>query len=214
MALAVVQSSHKRKIIDLDAWRYLPCTLFTASLLLSFVGLYIPFFYITSYARLKTGADSQLSFYFLAIINAASAFGRTLPSLFADKVGPVNMLIPCIAATAILAFCWIPVHDVGGLTAFAVLYGFFSGSFVSLPPSVISILCPDMSLVGTRMGMTFTFGALGLLIGNPIAGALLDLQTGEFVQAQIFCGVTVFGALALCTGCRYTKVGFTLRVKT
>ncbi|KAH9913606.1 hypothetical protein B0H21DRAFT_772812 [Amylocystis lapponica] len=62
--------------------------------------------------------------------------------------------------------------------------------------------------------MSFTFGALGLLIGNPIAGALLDLQTGEFVHAQIFCGAVVVAALVLCIGCRYAKVGFALHVKT
>ncbi|PKX91449.1 MFS general substrate transporter [Aspergillus novofumigatus IBT 16806] len=68
-------------------------------------------------------------------------------------------IIAILNATSVFGQHW-------GTIVFACLYGFFSGRF------------PNMSIVGTRMGMCFTFAGLGLLIGNPIAGALLDLERG------------------------------------
>ena len=53
------------------------------------------------------------------------------------------------------------------------LYRFFSGTFVSLPGPIGYGLSSDTSTVGTRLGMATAFSGVGLLIGNPIAGAIL-----------------------------------------
>lgn len=39
------------------------------------------------------GVGQNLSFYCLAILNAASMFGRVLPNFVADYLGPMNMLV-------------------------------------------------------------------------------------------------------------------------
>lgn len=65
------------------------------------------------------------------------------------------------------------------------MYGFASGAIVSLLPAVVARLNPNMAILGTRMGMCFTFAGTGLLIGNPIAGALSDLEDAVFRKAQI-----------------------------
>jgi MFS family permease len=197
----------------MQAWKEYPYTLFTIGEFLGFMGLYIPFFYISSFALLKTNASPELTFYFVPILNAASVFGRILPNFLADKTGPLNMLIPCSLISAILALCWIAIDDVAGLTVFAVLYGFFSGTFVSLPPSAVASLSPDLKQVGTRMGMSFSFAGLGLLIGNPIAGTIINLETGDFVKAQIFCGVVVAAAAVVMMFARIAKVGPSLTAK-
>lgn len=208
-----VQPRQRRQLLELSAFKEPPYALFTAGLFLAFAGLYIPFFYISSYAGGKTGANSELAFYFVSILNASSVIGRLIPNFYADKIGPLNMLLPCIVICSILAFFWIPIHNVGGLAAFAVLYGFFSGSIVSLPPSIIPTLSPDLNRVGTRMGMVFAFAGLGLLIGTPIAGALLNVHDHYYVKAQIFCGAVVSGSVVLMTLARTHKVGTALRVK-
>jgi hypothetical protein len=46
-------------------------------------------------------------------------------------------------------------------------------------------------MLGTRMGMSFIFAGLGLLIGNPIAGALLDIEGAVFWKGQLFSAVMV-----------------------
>jgi len=68
---------------------------------------------------------------------------------------------------------------------------------VSLIPPTIVELTPDMSMVGTWMGMSLFIGAFGLLIGNPIAGALLEVATKKFGSAQGFAGGMVLGATLL-----------------
>ncbi|KAI0950722.1 hypothetical protein AcW1_007958 [Taiwanofungus camphoratus] len=203
----------RRQLLDLSAWKEGPYTLFTLGVFLGFMGLYIPFFYISAFAAGKTGANAELAFYFVPILNAASVFGRIIPNFVADRTGPLNILIPCALISGVLVFCWTAVHDVGGLLAFALLYGFFSGTFVSLSPSTVAGLTPDMRRLGARMGMNFAVAGVGLLIGSPVAGALLDLQTSHYLHAQIFCGAIVVGAGVAMVFARISKVGLVLRAK-
>ncbi len=52
--------------------------------------------------------------------------------------------------------------------------------------------------MGVRVGMVFTIGSLACLTGAPIAGALIDFDTGKYEYAQIFGGTTVIvGTLTL-----------------
>jgi MFS family permease len=85
----------------------------------------------------------------------------------------------------------------GGLVVFAILYGFVSGAVVSLPSAVVASLAPSMNLVGTWMGMSFCFAAIGILIGNPIAGTIISVPLNEYSGGFIFAGSTVMGA-AVC----------------
>ena len=172
------------------------------------MGAYVPFFFLPAYASVRTDASPTLAFYTIGILNGASSVGRVLPNFFADKTGPLNMIVPGAFITAILAFCWIPVDTIGGLVAFAVLYGVLSGSLLSLAPASLASLTKDVNRTGTRMGMAFTLAGVGLLIGNPAAGALVNVQTGDYVRAQVFNGVIVMGAAVFMTLARIAAVGF------
>jgi MFS family permease len=66
---------------------------------------------------------------------------------------------------------------------FGVLYGVSSGAIVS---TLAPLSSPDMKNIGTRMGMAFAIASVGLLIGNPIAGALLKGRSN--VGLQVFSG--------------------------
>ena len=209
-----LQPARKRQLLQLSAFKEAPFTLFSVAEFLGFMGLYVPFFYIQSYAinAQKTHIDPSLAFYLLVILNAASLFGRIIPNFLADKTGPLNMLFPCAAISALLAFCWIAIHSEAGLIIFCILYGFFSGTFVSLPPTTVVSLSPSLDVVGTRMGMSFAFAGFGLLVGNPVAGAILGTGT-NFVGVQAFCGGTVAAAAMLVFIARVFKVGTGLVVK-
>ena len=90
---------------------------------------------------------------------------------------------------------------------------------MALPPAVIVTLSPSMAELGTRIGMAFLVGSLGMLISSPIAGAILKAQTpqddGSALELgdEVFWGVLVFtGAVLiasglLMTGTRSAKVG-------
>lgn len=157
-----VRPAQKRALIQLSAFTEPPFTLFTIGMFFGFMGLYFPFFYTQSYA-ISTGIMEQsLANYLFAILNAASIFGRILPNFIADRVGALNVLLPCTLAASILAFSWLAIDSSAGLIIFCVFYGFFSGAFVSLPPTVLVLLTSDMRFFGTRMGMNFAVGGLGI----------------------------------------------------
>jgi MFS family permease len=153
--------------------------------------------------------SENLAFYMLSILNASSIFGRIIPNFIADKIGPLNVIFPGTLATCVLGFGWVGIHSTGGLVIFCILYGFFSGSFVSIPPTVLVTLSPSMGVVGTRMGMCFALGGLGLLIGTPVAGQLI--KQSSFDAAIYFCGsVVALGTLCMIAS-RVSKTGPTLK---
>ena len=104
---------------------------------------YVPVYYIGSYALSFRITGPDLAFYLLPILQAGSVFGRVLPvsekqktlllkenwwlteaqNFYADKTGPVNMLVPTAIATGILGLCWMAIKSKAGLIVFAILYG-------------------------------------------------------------------------------------------
>lgn len=86
-------------------------------------------------------------------------FGRILPNFIADVAGPINVFIPTVIATGILLFSWLGASTWQGFVPFIVLYGFFSGTLVSLPPACVAALtdADEMSKIGVRMGMMFRY---------------------------------------------------------
>ncbi|KZV64893.1 MFS general substrate transporter [Peniophora sp. CONT] len=185
------QKQSKRQLLDMSAFKSLPYSLFTIAIFLGYVGLYIPYFYISAYAQSKTGASPTLAYYLVSIMNASSLIGRTAIAWLADRAGPLNTLVVSSLICMVLAFSWIAIETLPSLIAFAILYGIFQGTLVSLPSATIPALSPDLKRIGAHMGMSLSFAGVGLLVGSPIAGALLDLESADFVRAQVFCGVVV-----------------------
>ena len=64
----------------------------------------------------------------LAILNAASVFGRTIPNIIADRYGKFNVTIPIAFANGILVFAMLGIKNTGGVIIFSILYGFTSGA--------------------------------------------------------------------------------------
>lgn len=180
-----------RSLLDMAAFKETPFVILCLGFFFSFVGLYFPFFYLPTYFSSFLHSDGDISFYIIAILNGASVFGRIAPGLIADYIGSLNTIIPVSFMAAVLAFAWIGIRNEAGTIVFAVLYGFASGAIVSLPATILARLTSNMSMLGTRMGMSFIFAGLGLLIGNPIAGALLDIEGAVFWKGQLFSAVMV-----------------------
>lgn len=207
-----IKPKGRRSLLDLGAFKEVPYVLFCIAMFMGFIGFYGPVFYIQSYAIEKKIATEDFAFYLLPILNAASVPGRILPNFLADYAGPLNILTPCATITGILALCWMGIHSLGGVIAFAVLYGFFSGGFVSMPPVAITTLTADHRRLGTRMGQCFFFSAFGLMCGTPVSGAILK-ATGSWLGVQLFSGVTIFLTGMLLIGARVASKGWTIRMK-
>ena len=204
----------KRGLFDKTAFTEAPVLAFMISGLFGYAGMLIPFFYISFTSSAKGYASSDLSFYVLPMLNAASIFGRIIPSIVADKIGPHNMLIPTAAITAIIAYCIIAVKSFAGIVVTAVFYGFWSGAYLPLPPAIFAQLTPPdkKHLIGSRMGMGFTIMGLGILIGAPIAGAIAG-SDNNFTGVYIWSGSTLAAACLGFFVVRCMRVGLKVMVK-
>jgi MFS family permease len=98
------------------------------------------------------------------------------------------MIVPCGFAAGVIIFGLIGTQTVTAIIIISILYGFFSGTFVSLPPACFVLLSPNRGLIGTRMGMGFAIISIGGLIGTPIAGVILNAN--GWVAVWAYAGAT------------------------
>ncbi len=152
-----VQPKQARSIIDWTAFTDGPFMLFVLGSLVGFIGLYVGFFYTSYYGQAAGLTSASLSFYLVPILNAGSVFGRTLPNILSDKIGPLNVITPGVFMVGIVLLCYLAVDSAGGIVVCALFFGFFSGIFVALPPVLFVALTKDKSKVGTRIGSKYPF---------------------------------------------------------
>ncbi|RDB19803.1 Riboflavin transporter MCH5 [Hypsizygus marmoreus] len=164
-------------------------------------GLFFPYIYLQLFAILH-GVNPNAAFYALSVLNGSAVLGRILPNYLADRFGPFNAIIPSTFACAVLLFAMFGVRSVASTMIFAMLYGFFSGSFFSLTGPIVSSLARDPTEVGVRIGLAFFLDAFGGLIGPPIDGALLG---GDFAWSKpiVFTGILVLAGVILLFMARY-----------
>lgn len=212
MRMRTSSSTKRRDFLDLTAFKSWPYLIFCFGTFFGFMGIYVTFFYIQLFALEKTDMNPNLASYLLCIINATSTLGRLVPNFLADKTGPLNIQVPFAFITSILCFGWIGINSSSGLLAFCALYGFFCGSFVSLPGITVVSLSPNLNTIGIQLGMALSISGCGLLVGEPIAGALLRSQ-GGWTALQVWCGIllSISGLLSLTA--RVLKVGYAWNAK-
>ena len=134
--------SRENILPDLYIFRNTSFLLTTLAIFFVEWGIFIPISYISSYA-LTQGVSSTLSYQLLAIMNAGSFFGRVLPGYFADWWGRFNVLIMTVILCLLSNVClWLPAGDsVPLLVIYSCVFGFASGSGISLTPVCIGQLC-------------------------------------------------------------------------
>lgn len=199
-------STKRHDFLDLTAFKSKPYLLFCIGVFFGFMGIYVTFFYIELFALEKTDVNPNLASYLLSIVNAASTIGRLVPNFFADKTGPLNIQIPFAFILSVLCFGWIGIKGTAGSIVFCLLYGFFGGSFVSLPGVTVISLSPNLATIGIQLGMSFSIAGLGLLVGEPVAGAILRGH-GNWIGLQAWCGVLLGLSGLFSLAARIAKVG-------
>jgi MFS family permease len=75
--------------------------------------------------------DPNLAGYKLAIINAASTFGRIIPGVLADKYARLNIFALGAFVTGIIVFCMSSATTNAALIVYSVAFGYWSGTSIS-----------------------------------------------------------------------------------
>ncbi|KAL7908490.1 putative MFS monocarboxylate transporter [Trichoderma velutinum] len=194
-----------RRLYDMSAFKEPAYCLFAAAMFLGYLGFYNFLFYVQSYA-MEEGIRTSLGFCLLPMVNGASALGRIGPNIIADHLGPTNVLMPTVAVTAMLAFIWIRVHTASGIIILAIFYGFFSGGMVSLSSVVVANITTNKRDMGTRLGQIFAVTSIGVLVGTPIGGSLLN-TTEQYLAVQLFTGCSRIASASLVASVRVVCSG-------
>ncbi|EIW74580.1 MFS general substrate transporter [Coniophora puteana RWD-64-598 SS2] len=182
--------SSKRPGLEQDGFgaimRDVPYWLNTLGCGCMFIGVFVPVFYIQLFTQMH-GLSPSLSFYTISILNAASLFGRILPNFVAD----MYVLIVCTALTGALTFVMLAATTVAGAVVFTLLYGFFSGSSISLATPAAASFSKSLGEVGVRIGLGTLVAGVASLIGPPIAGALVQSHGSyQWYRPVVFAAVS------------------------
>lgn len=133
--------------------------------------------------------------------------------MVADKIGRYNVMVFITLLSAVITLgLWIPGKSNGAIIAYAVLFGFSSGGYIGIAPTLVAQIS-DIRQIGTRTGTAFACQSIGALIGSPIAGAIVQSQNGKFLGLQLFCGITMAASVVVYVGARTALVGVKIKQK-
>jgi MFS family permease len=197
---------------DFTVFKDLPFLFVTLGIFLMEWGIFVPLTYITSYA-ISHGHSSAFAYQILAILNAGSFFGRFFAGWVADMIGRLNTLILSIFLCVISCFAlWLPAGKSSAMIiVFAVIFGFVSGSNLSLSPVCVGQMCKTENY-GRYFATCWMVVAFGTLTGLPIAGQLLTANQGEYWGLITFAGLSYVAAMGCLIAARVLRVGWKIRV--
>lgn len=96
------------------------------------------------------------------------------------------MIINLVFVTILIPALWLAGTRETTI-AFSVCFGFGSGSFISLGPSIVAQIS-DIGDIGLRSGMVFFVSSFASLTGNPIGSSL---SKAGYVGMQAFCCASI-----------------------
>jgi predicted MFS family arabinose efflux permease len=186
-------NKHAGSLVDFGALKNVRYGMTTLAIFFIEFAVYIPLTYISSYA-IHMGIDSQHAYRMVVFLNGASVIGRVVPGFFADRYGHFNIMASTSMVCSLFIFMlWnLSGKDEATLTAFAVMFGFWSGTAIGLSPVCIAQVC-KIEDYGKRNGTTYAISSFGALIGIPIAGTILN-QSGSNYFGLIMFGGALYAA--------------------
>jgi len=188
-----------------SAFRETRFLMLVAAAFCCFVGMFTPLFFLPTYA-VSRGVEPVLASYLLAIVNAASTFGRIIPGVLADRFGKLNVFAIGGVVTGVVVLCMNSAVSTAGLVVYSVAFGFASGTIISGASAAFSICTNNPQNLGTYMGMGMALASAASLLGPPVNGALLD-KYGGFLEATIFSGVICLAGGFLAFATKFTAPG-------
>jgi MFS family permease len=156
-----------------DALRSRPFVLLYIGLVFASVGAFVPFVHLGPYAE-DRGISHTSAVAVFSMLGIGSIAGRLAVGSLADRIGRGRSLALVFFGLAAMLLWWLVADSVWRLTAFALIFGSCQGGFVALYPSL------TVDYFGGRnassiIGILYTAGAIGTLVGPKLAGDGFDL---------------------------------------
>ncbi|KAF2638173.1 MFS general substrate transporter [Massarina eburnea CBS 473.64] len=212
---------------DLGILRDRSYALLTVGIYMMEWALFIPITYLTSFAASTGVLPPEFSYQILAIFNAGSCLGRLAAGFIADRLGRFNSMIAALAlCTATTLSLWLPTSlltpDPTSASSkaviealcivYALIFGFASGSNISLTPVCVGQLC-DTNEYGRYYATCYTIVSFGTLTGIPIAGSLITASGGHYWGVVVWTFICYVLSLGCFVWSRAERVGWKLGVK-
>lgn len=126
-------------------------------------------------------------------------------------MGKYNVFVCATGTAGIFTLAlWIPANGDSAIIAYAVLFGFFSGAYVSLIGALVAQISP-LPEIGYRTGLVFLICSVSGLITNPIAGQILENTSGHWNGLKAFAGSMLLGGTAILVACRLSFTGMHIK---
>lgn len=200
----------KRAMIDLKIFTDLRFTFTTLGIFCIEIVLFGTLGLMPGYVRSQglSGSSGSLQ---IAVLNAASCFGRIIGGVLSDILGRFNMMLLMISAALLTCLVvWLPSgQHLTLLYLFSALFGFESGSahiallyyccfltclnrtWMSLVPVCVGQICKTEDF-GRYFGTVYAFASFATLITIPIGGEVLETH-GATALIEYFAFVLLFG---------------------
>ncbi|KAJ2450613.1 hypothetical protein EV183_004182 [Coemansia sp. RSA 2336] len=179
------------KIIDFASLTNLKFVILFFASLFAAGGYFAPYYYMPPYVEVVLKESNSWGANISSILNAGSIVGRVAIGFAADYIGPLNaLLMSSVVSTIAILVIWLPFKSLGALIVSAVIFGFFSGSLVSLIP-VISANLFGIKRLSSNIGLLFISYTIGSFVCSPVAGALLDKygHGSDYTWTIVYAGV-------------------------
>ncbi|KAJ2078233.1 hypothetical protein H4R24_004622 [Coemansia sp. RSA 988] len=189
-----LKAARTEQFIDFASLKNVRFVMLFFSSLFACAGYFMPFYFMPSYVVVVIGQPSNWGANISSILNAGSIAGRLLVGISADYMGPLNALIvSTLMSTIAVLVMWLPFKSLEVMIAAAVVFGFFSGSLVSLVPVVTANLF-GIKRIPSILGLLLISYMIGMLISSPVGGALLD----KYGNGVDFTWLIVYNGIFFC----------------
>ncbi|QLG73712.1 hypothetical protein HG535_0F02230 [Zygotorulaspora mrakii] len=169
--------------------------------------------YLGSYALMR-GNNETIAYALITVTNAVGILGRYIPGYVADRyMGRFNIVILTVSIAALSDFIiWLPFGGhIGALWAYVCVYGFSTGSILSLTPVCIGQISKTEDF-GKRYSTAYCLQALLTLAVLPIGGSIIGGGSVSEYNKFIAYVSTLMAAGAICfLMVRYYCVGIGMR---
>ncbi|KAI9306651.1 major facilitator superfamily domain-containing protein [Cunninghamella echinulata] len=185
------------------------CTLFAVGLITTF-GYMSPSMLLPSNANVM-GLNPWIGANLSAILSGINAAARIFTGYMGDKIGRFNSLYICALGAGLSCLTvWMNVHNEATLWAFAVLYGIFSGGYVTFFPTVQPQVV-GLENISPAVGLLYLTNTFGYLFGTPIASVLINrTNPPQYQNAAAWAGSVIFVGGILAFWLRVQRGGWTI----